>query len=82
MLQEDISVIKGLINDKNINLKIKGKTPLILAMEQNDVELVSLLLEHGANPHVKVTTNTSIMVYLKIRNYQKMYPKSCGCCFI
>ena len=46
----DIEVVKEMINSENVNLSIKNKdgvTPLILAVKLNRIEIVDLLLENS-----------------------------------
>ncbi len=56
------------MNSKNDN----GDTPLILAVSNNQVEIVSILLSAGANPSIENTSGESALDIARSRNDQTM----------
>lgn len=46
---------------------VTGRTPLHWAVDNNDLDLVRLLLNHGANPNAYTTSGLSILVYPVLR---------------
>lgn len=50
----DLKAVKELLNNgADANVKVGGFTPLVIAVKNEDVRLVELLLHMGANPDIK-----------------------------
>ena len=58
-MRKNIKAVKWLIKEfANVNAKNKkGETPLHYAVQHNDKDLISLLLEHGADRHIQDCDN-------------------------
>ncbi len=52
----------GLGGGGTINLSLAGATPLLLATNAADVRLMHLLLDHGADPQVKLNNGTTALM--------------------
>ena len=52
----------GLGGGGTINLSLAGATPLLLAANAADVRIMHLLLDHGADPHVKLNNGTTALM--------------------
>jgi ankyrin repeat protein len=52
----------GLGGGGTINLSLAGATPLLLAANAADIHLMRLLLEHGADAHVKLNNGTTMLM--------------------
>jgi hypothetical protein len=55
---------RGVMVDK---ADVSGRTPLHWAVDNDSVDLVRLLLEHGANPNVYTRSGLSVLVYPLLR---------------
>ena len=51
---------------------VTGRTALHWAVDNNDLELSRLLLEHGANPNAYTRAGASVLVYPVLRGQDKM----------
>lgn len=72
---EKLSVIKNLLVEKKLNSDavFRGKTLLTVAIYKNSPELLTLLLEHGANPNKKSNENdrneAPIMTAMRLKHF-------------
>lgn len=72
-----ISIVEKILNNKkkylNIDLKtLQGDTPLILACQQGEKEIVELLLEHGADITTRNADDNSLLMIACRRSDQEM----------
>lgn len=47
------SLLRFMDTGVNLNVCVDGNSPLLLAVKQNNPELVKMMLKHGANPNLK-----------------------------
>lgn len=50
---DTFSLTRFLDTGVNLNVCVDGNSPLLLAVKQNNPELVKMMLQHGANPNLK-----------------------------
>jgi len=79
--RDRIAVYKELIaHEADLNItNAEGQTPLIKAVLEGNLEMVKILMEHGANPHVKDNFDASAIDYsitqFNIKQYFDSLPK-------
>lgn len=68
------SIAEQLLNRKvDVNKPdVTGRTPLHWAADNNDLELVQLLLDHGANPNAYTGNGLSVLVYPVLRRQDSL----------
>ncbi|MFP4288600.1 MAG: ankyrin repeat domain-containing protein [Bacteroidales bacterium] len=79
--RDRIPVYKELIaHEADLNItNAEGQTPLIKAVLEGNLEMVKILMEHGANPHIKDDFDASAIDYsitqFNIKQYFDSLPK-------
>ena len=74
MQEKPIYEIISLINNKTINYHVKGETALSIAVDKNNIDIVRLLIEKGANTNIKLRgeyLNESGLLVLRNASRQK-----------
>ena len=69
IVQGDIEVVKKLISlGEEVNRKSMGKTPAIYAARYNKVEILKLLISHGADLRIKTDSGLTIQTIAESAN--------------
>jgi ankyrin repeat protein len=70
MLHPDVGVVRAIL-DAGMNPKY-GQTALVMAVEEQDVEIVHLLVDHGVDVNCHPGANTPLTAAIEARNYALM----------
>lgn len=69
-----LDIVREIISkDKNVNFQYSGVTPLYIAVQNNELSIVQLLLEKGADPLVPTKIGETPIDLAKDRNYSDIY---------
>lgn len=69
IVQGDIETVRLLINlGEDVNKKSLGKTPVIFACRYNKAEILTLLLESGADPSIRCDSGFTAKKHAELSN--------------